>query len=47
MMDYTLIFRSDSIGFRITKQARPLSVLIRQIMFIRSEKIHGCLKVGC
>lgn len=47
MMDYTLIFCSDSIGFRLTKQARPLSVLIRQNMFIRSEKFYDHLAVGC
>ena len=48
MADYTLILCGDSTGFRLAKLARPLSVLIRQILlFICSEKFYDHLAVGC
>ena len=47
MADYTLILCGDSTGFLLAKLARPLSVLIRQILFICSEKFYDHLAVGC
>ena len=47
MTDYILILRCDSTGVRFAKQARSLSVLIRHILLICSEKLHDHLAVGC
>lgn len=47
MTDYILILRCDSTGVWFAKQTSSLSVLIRPILLICSEKLHDYLAVGC
>ena len=47
MTDYIFILRCDSTGVWFAKQPRSLSVLIRHILLICSEKLHDHLAVGC
>ena len=43
----TVIGRGDSTVLRLAKLARPLSVPLRQIFLLCSQKLHEQLTVGC
>ena len=42
-----LLLRGDSTALRLAKLARPLSVPLRQIVLLCSQKLHEQLTVGC
>ena len=42
-----LLLRGDSTGLRLAKLARPLSVPLRQLLLLCSQKLHEQLTVGC
>ena len=42
-----LLLRGDSTALRIAKLARPLSVPLRQLFLLCSQKLHEQLTVGC
>ena len=42
-----LLLRGDSTGLRLAKLARPLSVPLRQLFLLCSQKLHEQLTVGC
>ena len=42
-----LLLRGDSTALRLAKLARPLSVPLRQLILICSQKLHEQLTVGC
>ena len=42
-----LLLRGDSTALRLAKLARPLSVPLRQIFLLCSQKLHEQLTVGC
>ena len=42
-----LLLRGDSTSLRLAKLARPLSVPLRQLILICSQKLHEQLTVGC
>ena len=42
-----LLLRGDSTGLRLAKLARPLSVPLRQLILLCSQKLHEQLTVGC
>ena len=42
-----LLLRGDSTALRLAKLARPLSVPLRQLILLCSQKLHEQLTVGC
>ena len=42
-----LLLRGDSTALRFAKLARPLSVPLRQLLLLCSQKLHEQLTVGC
>ena len=42
-----LLLRGDSTALRLAKLARPLSVPLRQLFLLCSQKLHEQLTVGC
>ena len=42
-----LLLRGDSTALRLAKLARPLSVPLRQVFLLCSQKLHEQLTVGC
>ena len=42
-----LLLRGDSTALRLAKLARPLSVPLRQLFLLCSQKLHDNLTVGC
>ena len=42
-----LLLRGDSTSLRLAKLARPLSVPLRQLILLCSQKLHEQLTVGC
>ena len=42
-----LLLRGDSTGLRLAKLARPLSVPLRQLILLCTQKLHEQLTVGC
>ena len=42
-----LLLRGDSTALRLAKLARPLSVPLRQLLLLCSQKLHEQLTVGC
>ena len=42
-----LLLRGDSTALRFAKLARPLSVPLRQLILLCSQKLHEQLTVGC
>ena len=44
---FNLLLRGDSTALRLAKLARPLSVPLRQLFLLCSQKLHEQLTVGC